>query len=86
MYIFIYGDDMETVKIFQSGNGQAIRLPKKYRFDKNEALISKVGDAVIIFPRQDGWNGFFDDLEMFSDDFMSGRNQPKIQDRGEIFQ
>ena len=77
---------METVKIFQSGNSQAIRLPKKYRFEGKEALISKVGDAVIIFPYQDGWKSFFEDLELFSDDFMNERYQPKIQDRGEMFQ
>jgi len=77
---------METVKIFQSGNSQAIRLPKKYRFEGKEALISKVGDAVIIFPHQDGWKSFFEDLELFSDDFMNERYQPEIQDRGEMFQ
>ncbi len=76
---------METVKIFQSGNSQAIRLPKKFRFNRNKALISKVGDAVIIFPHQDGWKSFFDDLELFSDDFMTERNQLEIQERGEIF-
>ncbi|MDA3860170.1 MAG: type II toxin-antitoxin system VapB family antitoxin [Melioribacteraceae bacterium] len=77
---------METVKIFQSGNSQAIRLPKKYRFEGNEALISKVGDAVIIFPHQNGWKNFFDSLELFSVDFMAERNQPQIQDRGKMFE
>ncbi|MCF6270727.1 MAG: type II toxin-antitoxin system VapB family antitoxin [Melioribacteraceae bacterium] len=77
---------METVKIFQSGNNQAIRLPKKYRFEAKDALISKVGDAIIIFPRKDGWESFFDDLDLFADDFLRERNQPEIQDRGEIFQ
>ena len=77
---------METVKIFQSGNSQAIRLPKKYRFEGKEAVISKVGDAVIIFPHQDGWKSFFDDLELFSDDFMIERKQPEVQDREDMFQ
>ncbi len=77
---------METVKIFQSGNSQAIRLPKKYRFEGKEALISKVGNAIIIFPQQDGWKSFFADLELFSDDFMIERNQPKGQDREDMFQ
>jgi len=84
--MYIYEVEMETVKIFQSGNSQAIRLPKKYRFEGNEALISKVGDAVIIFPQQKGWKNFFDNLEMFSDDFMVDRNQLQIQDRGEMFE
>jgi antitoxin VapB len=76
---------METVKIFQSGNSQAIRLPKKYRINSKEAKISKVGDAIIIFPNQQGWNNFFNNLELFSDDFMEERIQPEIQNRGEIF-
>jgi len=77
---------METVKIFQSGNSQAIILPKKYRLDGNVANISKIGDAIVIFPQKHGWSNFFNSLEQFSDDFMIERNQPEIQERGDIFQ
>ena len=40
-------------KVFQSGNSQAIRLPKEFRFDVDEVEVSREGDAVILRPRPD---------------------------------
>ncbi|MBA5249576.1 MAG: AbrB/MazE/SpoVT family DNA-binding domain-containing protein [Gammaproteobacteria bacterium] len=37
-------------KVFQSGNSQAVRLPKALRFDVNEVEITKEGDNLIIKP------------------------------------
>lgn len=76
---------METTKIFNSGNSQAVRLPKKYRFKNKEAYISKIGDAVIIFPKKRGWNALFESLDKFTDDFLEQRIQPEIENRGNIF-
>ena len=39
---------MEVAKVFKTGRSQAIRLPKDYRFDCEEVLISRVGKALII--------------------------------------
>ena len=40
----------QTAKIFQSGNSQAVRLPKEFRFDVDEVEITREGDAVV--PRE----------------------------------
>ena len=32
---------METAKLFMSGNSQAVRLPKSYRFSGNEVVIKR---------------------------------------------
>ena len=32
---------MDTGKLFMNGRSQAVRLPKKYRFEGNEVLIKK---------------------------------------------
>jgi len=46
---------MNTVKPFKSGNSQAVRIPKEFRFKENEELIiRKEGRAVILEPR-DQW-------------------------------
>jgi antitoxin VapB len=37
-------------KIFMHGRSQAVRLPKEYRFEGNEVLVSKVGNKVILEP------------------------------------
>lgn len=39
---------MDTAEVFQSGNSQAVRLPKQYRFESGEVLIFRRGDDVIL--------------------------------------
>ena len=62
---------METAKLFQNGQSQAVRLPKKYRFAGDKVLIKRMGNAVVLLPYRDSWEVLFDSLEEFSDDFMS---------------
>lgn len=42
---------MRTAKLFKNGEGQAVRLPKEFRFDGDEVLIKKVGNAVVLLPK-----------------------------------
>lgn len=39
---------MDTAKVFQSGNSQAVRLPKQYRFTGGEVMIYRRGDEVVL--------------------------------------
>jgi antitoxin VapB len=41
---------MQTARIFNNGNSQAVRLPKEFRFDEEEVVIKKIGDIVILLP------------------------------------
>ena len=41
---------METAKIFQNGQSQAVRLPRQFRFACDRVAIKKVGNAVVLFP------------------------------------
>lgn len=78
---------METAKLFQNGQSQAVRLPKKYRFPGDKVLIRRIGNAVVLLPYQDAWETLFESLEQFSDDFMSeDRQQPKLQERETAFE
>lgn len=76
---------METAKIFMNGRSQAIRLPKAFRFEGDEVYIKRVGDAVMLIPYHAPWQLLADSLAMFSDDFMSSREQPDLQEREELF-
>ena len=68
---------MMTAKLFENGRSQAVRLPKEYRFEGDEVSINKVGDIVILMPKENKWSGLLNSLELFSDDFMAdGREQP----------
>jgi antitoxin VapB len=73
---------MQTAKLFKNGRSQAVRLPKECKFEGKDVLVRKVGDAVIIFPRDKVWETFLHGLDGFTDDFMEdGRVQPSMQKR-----
>lgn len=73
---------MMTAKVFENGRSQAVRLPKECRFQGDEVSVNKIGDAVILLPKDNGWAGFLAGLSLFTDDFMSdGRVQETIQER-----
>jgi antitoxin VapB len=39
---------MTTAKVFRSGNSQALRLPKEFRFKGKEVEIFRRGDEVVL--------------------------------------
>ena len=53
---------MDTAKIFKSGNSQAVRLPKKYRFRGKEVEIFRRGDEVVLRERSRGMARAFEIL------------------------
>jgi len=75
---------MDVAKLFKNGRSQAVRLPKKYRFDDSEVFVNKIGDSVILVPKDSKWNTLEKSLNNFSDDFLSDRNQPEIQKRDDL--
>lgn len=62
---------METAKVFSNGGSQAVRLPKNCRFRESEVLVNRIGDAVILFPKEDRWENLLASLDLFSDDFLA---------------
>jgi len=73
---------MQTAKLFRNGRSQAVRLPKEYNFKGDDVFIQKVGDTVILFPKDLAWETFLEGLNGFTDDFMAnGREQPEMQER-----
>jgi len=42
------------VKIFKNGSNQALRIPKEFEFDCDEAIIHKEGDRLIVNPVRKG--------------------------------
>lgn len=76
---------MQTAKLFTNGRSQAVRLPKEFQFSGDDVLIQKVGEAVILVPKNKAWNVFLDGLNGFSDDFMeAGREQPTSDKREKL--
>ena len=54
---------VDTAKIFTTGRSQAVRLPKAYRFNTAEVTIEKRGDAVILRPKVQTKDEWWDEME-----------------------
>jgi antitoxin VapB len=66
---------METAKVFENGRSQAVRLPKKFRFDGEEVVVQRLGNAVLLVPKEDAWQTFMNGINSFTEDiFCDGRD------------
>ena len=73
---------MTSAKVFQSGNSQAVRLPKAFRFKAKEVEIFQRGDEVVLREKTYTPADAFAILASLPDDFMAeGRNDTLPQER-----
>ncbi len=73
---------MMTAKVFENGRSQAVRLPKECRFESDEVAVNRIGDIVLLIPKNSNWDSFMKAVDMFSDDFMQdGRADNLVQER-----
>ena len=66
---------MEAItKVFQSGNSQAIRIPKEFRLDTDKVKIFSVNGYFVIKPIKKnvrkGWNEAFKKMRENNDDIL----------------
>lgn len=61
---------MQTAKLFINGSSQAVRLPKEFRFIGNEVYAQKVGETVILVPKDKVWETFIEGIKGFTDDYF----------------
>lgn len=54
---------LSTAKVFTTGRSQAVRLPKAFRFATSEVTIERQGDAVILRPKVQTKDEWWDEME-----------------------
>lgn len=73
---------MTKAKIFKSGNSQAVRLPKEFRFNVKEVEILRRGDEVVLRKPKRNLRRALEALRSLPADFMAdGREDPPPQER-----
>jgi antitoxin VapB len=73
---------MAITKVFRSGNSQAVRIPKRFRFHSGDVEITKRGDEIVLRERPGDLSAAFELLTGLSPDFFKGgRRQPKLDKR-----
>ncbi len=66
---------METVKLFQSGNSQAVRLPQAYCMPGDKVKIHREGSRVILEPLVSSWDELLLVLDEIPGDNIGSRGR-----------
>ena len=74
----------ETAKVFLTGRSQAVRIPKRFRFDTDEVYVEREGEKVILTPKPKSWARYFTEAKRFSDDFPEAIEDVSPQEREKL--
>jgi antitoxin VapB len=73
---------MTKARVFKSGNSQAVRLPKEFRFKVKEVEILRRGDEIVLREPRRSLAEAFEALASMPEDFMTeGRKDEPPQKR-----
>jgi antitoxin VapB len=73
---------MGTARVFRSGNSQAVRLPKQFRFNSEEVEIFRRGDEIVLREKEGSLVRAFDLLAGLPADLkVRGRKKDLPQKR-----
>ena len=73
---------MSTARVFRSGNSQAVRLPKEFRFKGKEVEIFRRGQEIVLREKEATLGRAFELLASLPDDFdLPGREKELPQKR-----
>jgi antitoxin VapB len=74
---------MASARIFKSGNSQAVRLPKEFRFDSEEVEIFRRGDEVVLREKSKGMARAFELIASLPiEDLAGDRDEPPQEPEG----
>jgi antitoxin VapB len=75
---------MITTKVFQSGNSQAVRIPREYRIDSDKVVVNRIGKALVILPEDESWSLFSEGVREIGEDYPSSIERDKPQERSDL--
>lgn len=75
---------MDTAKVFQSGNSQAVRLPKAFRFKTSEVTIYRRGDEVVLREKPASLAEVFDNMAELPEDMFDHIDDLPPEDRPDL--
>lgn len=73
---------LSTAKVFTTGRSQAVRLPKAFRFNTPEVTIERQGDAVILRPKLQSKDDWWNEMEQILASFEG--MEPIERDHGPL--
>jgi antitoxin VapB len=74
---------MAIAKIFQSGNSQAVRLPKEFRFRSKEVEITRRGNEVVLREKPQNLGYLVDLLKQLPDEMFEDIHDTRLPEERE---
>jgi antitoxin VapB len=74
---------MAVAKIFQSGNSQAVRLPKEFRFRSKEVEITRRGNEVVLREKPQNLGYLVDLLKQLPDEMFEDIHDTRLPEERE---
>ena len=74
---------MLMAKVFQSGNSQAVRIPKELQTQEKEFIIKKYGNCYYLIPPNDPWALLRQCIGQMNPNTPFEREQPALSDLAE---
>ena len=62
-------------RIFMTGNSQAVRLPREFRFNVDQVAIRREGDNIILSPPYRDWADYLQNAPRVGDDFRAAMTE-----------
>lgn len=72
---------MATARVFKSGNSQAVRLPKDFRFRSKEVEIFRRGEEVVLREKSKGMTRAFELIASLPIEDLAGERDTPPQER-----
>jgi len=70
---------MIEAKIFQSGNSQAIRLPKEFRLTGDSVRLNRIENLLLLVPKDDPWKSFVEGVNQADEFPMVDNSKLKLK-------
>ena len=78
---------METAKIIKNGDENMVVLPKDFNLNDDEVLIRRIGNMIMLVPKEKVLQTFMDGLNGFTEDFLPNGREPQImKQRGKFYE
>jgi antitoxin VapB len=74
---------MAVAKIFQSGNSQAVRLPKEFRFRSKEVEITRRGNEIVLREKPRNLGELVDLLRQLPDEMFEDIHDTRLPEERE---
>jgi len=74
----------KAARVFQSGNSQAVRLPKEFQLEAKEVKVFRQGRDLILRPLRKTWREYFRHSRKFTDDYPEQVEDMTAQERGRL--